>query len=94
MSDQPSLSGRSVALVGLILVAVLVVAFFAWRPRAAPSGQLPAVAPSDPRAELPLDGYALPGLSAADSEKLKNGQSVELRVGEGSITIQSTKPAD
>jgi hypothetical protein len=87
-------SKKSIATAGLLCLTATVGAIYFWWPRTAPPGQIPAVAPADPRVELPLDGYALPGLSGADLQKLKDGQAVEVRVGEGSVTIQSVKPAE
>jgi len=85
---------KSLAIAGLLCVSAAIVATWIWWPRTAPPGKIPAVAPADPRAELPLDGYVLPSLSTADAQKVRDGQAVEFRVGEGSITIQNVKPAD
>ena len=43
---------------------------------------------------LPLDGFAIPGLSAADLQMVQVGQAVDIQVGNGSVTIQTVKPAD
>jgi len=85
---------KTVLMAGLACAAAAIGAIYVWWPSTAPPGQVPAIAPADPRTELPLDGYALPGLSAADLQKVQEGQAVDIRVGNGSVTIQSVKPAD
>ena len=83
--SRPQLTFRDWSFIAGGVLALAIAAYGFW-PRTAPPGLLPAVAPED-RTSLPLDGVALPALSTADLEKVKRGEVVEIKAGQGSIQI-------
>ena len=61
-------------------------------PRTAPPGKVPAVpTPGVARTPSPDEGMVVPHLSAADAAKIKRGESIEIKVPGGSLTVGPPK---
>lgn len=82
----------------LAIVGVPVIAWLAlskpWK-AIAPPGGMPA-APTGGQAVAPdlEGGLVVPRLSAEEAQKLKRGEPVEMKVGEGSIVIGKSPPPE
>jgi hypothetical protein len=55
---------------------------------------MPAVGPPDGKVPVPEDVMTVPSLGDSDAEKLNQGQAVVIKVGEGEIRIEATKPGE
>jgi hypothetical protein len=92
MADLSTLSTRSRVMVGVAGVLVVGALLYSVRSRTAEPGRIPAVPPGDPTVSLPLDGIAVPALSAEEHARIAEGGVVEVKVGEGSIQFKAVKP--
>lgn len=85
--------GKLIALTGALCVVVGVVFLFASRTDTAPPGKAPGVPPADGRAPaVPTEGLVAPGLSEAEFRRVEQGETVEVKVGNGTLQIRAVKP--
>lgn len=74
-------------------VAVTAVGAWMWWPRTSAPGKAPAVPSADRREEVEaLDGMVVPAMTAEQVQQLQQGQTVNLKVGEGNIQFSTVKP--
>jgi hypothetical protein len=91
----PSPNSKSfISAVGAVCLGLVVFLSYTLWPRTAPPGTVPVVGPADGKLPVPEDLITVPRLSDVDNEKLEQGQVVVIKVGEGEIRIEATKPGE
>jgi hypothetical protein len=93
--SRPIFTKSNVVLGVLSVVVAIMVVCYTLRPGTAPPGKFPAVPPVDAAGVAALmEGTLVPALSDSDHEKLKQGQTVEIRIGDGILKIEASEPGD